>query len=186
MGGGVLSQRPPPTLRPTGFWRPWPPLRRPPEPRPDRGSREAEAKRRYQGRAGVPEGLTGNKQRGRPGSGGGRARGPVSAAPGGGARPALGRVHLLPPGAHEAREEGAALAVPPSGCSPAGAPLTSGLLRLFGELAQRGGKAGGRRGLGRQRAAAGGAAAGHQGAIERRGGEGADGGGGPGRGGKHP
>lgn len=65
-------------------------------------------------------------------------------------------------------------------------PLTSGLLRLFGELAQRGGKAGGWRGLGRQRAAGGGAAAGHQGAIERRGGEGVDGGGGPGRGGKHP
>ena len=72
---------------------------------------------------------------------------------------------------------------------PAGegaAPLTSGLLRLFGELAQRGGKAGGRRDLGRQRTAGGGTAAGHQGAIERRGGEGVDGGGGPGRGGKHP
>lgn len=65
-------------------------------------------------------------------------------------------------------------------------PLTSGLLRLFGELAQCGGKAGGWRGLGRQRTAGSGAATGHQGAIERRGGEGVDGGGGPGRGGKHP
>ena len=83
------------------------------------------------------------------------------------------------------RKEGAALS-PASWSCPAGAPLTSGLLRLFGELAQRGSKAGGRRGLGRQRAAGGGAAAGHQGAIERRGGEGVDGGGGPGRGGKHP
>ena len=78
-------------------------------------------------------------------------------------------------------------ALPAFGRLPgAGAPLTSGLLRLFGELAQGGGKAGGRRGLGRQRAAGGGAAAGHQGAIERRGGEGVDGGGGPGRGGEHP
>lgn len=78
-------------------------------------------------------------------------------------------------------------ALPALGRLPrAGAPLTSGLLRLFGELAQGGGEAGGRRGLGRQRAAGGGAAAGHQGAIEWRGGEGVDGGGGPGRSGEHP
>lgn len=96
-------------------------------------------------------------------------------------------LHLLLAGAGEvwAGRKGL-LSPPPASRSLAGAPLTSGLLRLFGELAQRGGKAGGRRGLGRQRAAGGGAATGHQGAIERRGGEGVDGGGGPGRGGKHP
>lgn len=65
-------------------------------------------------------------------------------------------------------------------------PLTSGLLCLFGELAQRGSKAGGWSGLGRQRTAGGRATGGHQGAIEWRGGEGVDGGGGPGRRGKHP
>lgn len=65
-------------------------------------------------------------------------------------------------------------------------PLTSGLLCLFGELAQGGSKTGGWRSLGRQRTAGGRATGGYQGAIEWRGGEGVDGGGGPGRRGKHP
>lgn len=174
MGGAIPET---PTLRPSGFLETVAtPAVAPGAKAGQRRQRGRSKKQRCQGGVGSPAGRGAGRACSRDGAAHPPERG--SARDSG--------VAGSPPRGGSSSCSGGGGCAPPAGCSLAGAPLTSGLLRLFGELAQRGGKAGGRRGLGRQRTAGGGAAAGHQGAIERRGGEGVDGGGGPGRGGKHP